>query len=231
VTGAVSIGGAAITVGTGGRFQAASAWTISGGSFALGSGTLDVAGSFLRNAGTFDSGTGTTILSGTALQTVGGNLTFYDLLLRNGGAGKPKRFTGASVYTINGDLTVESTAQLGLSTSDPTDMYLWGDLAYLGRGGRQQRRRAARSTSREPAARFPATRRPAALVQLAGDDATRAEPESTVEVDYLTDPTRAARQRRDARRQAGARAREHARADAGPTSSACSWPRPRTPAW
>ena len=196
-TGAVALSGGTTTFAAGGRLVAASTWTLSGGSLMLGAGTLDVAGAFSRTAGTFDSGTGTTILSGTALQTVSGSLTFYDLVFRNGGATKPKRLTGASNYTVNHDLTIESTAQTAVSTSDPTDLYLFGDLNYSGIAGGTNV--GALKIHLKGSAKAIAGAGSSAILAPPGSSLSTSaredaiEPESTVELNFLTDPVKALR--------------------------------------
>ncbi len=104
----------------------------SGSTINLGSGTLEVKGNFTRTAGTYTAATGTTLLSGAAAQVIGGGVTHFNLVLRNGGAGLGKVLTAANTFTVSNDLTVESTAQLALSAATATTMSVAGNLAYSG---------------------------------------------------------------------------------------------------
>ncbi|HEY2954460.1 MAG TPA: putative Ig domain-containing protein, partial [Candidatus Eisenbacteria bacterium] len=131
-TGAVTLSGGSVTLSGTARFVAAGNFTLSGGTISLGTGTLDLRGAFTRTSGTFTAGSATTLLSGTNTQIINAPVSYYNLILRNGGAGKPKRFTGAVGFVVNNDLTVESTAQIAVTTSDQTDLVLWGNLYHSG---------------------------------------------------------------------------------------------------
>ncbi|HEX7880597.1 MAG TPA: hypothetical protein VF720_14375, partial [Candidatus Eisenbacteria bacterium] len=131
-TGVVTMSGGTLALNGTGRLLATSDFTQSGGTIGFGSGTLEVKGTFSRTAGTFNAGTGTTIFSGTNTQVLGGGVSYYNLILRNGGNGKPKRFTSEAFYTVNNDFTVENTAQVSLSSADATDFTIWGNLNYSG---------------------------------------------------------------------------------------------------
>jgi hypothetical protein len=95
-------------------------------------GTLDVKGNFSRSGGTFTASSGTTILSGAATQTVSGGANHFNLIMRNGGAGNPKSLTGGTAFTVANDLTVESSAQLALSSATATTVNVGGNLNYSG---------------------------------------------------------------------------------------------------
>jgi hypothetical protein len=75
---------------------------------------LDLKYDFWRTAATIFCGTGTTVFSGTTSQYVGGGMTHYNLVLRNGGAGLAKRFQDFVSHTVNNDMIVESTAQMAV---------------------------------------------------------------------------------------------------------------------
>src|SRR5207249_6359252 len=60
---------------------------------------------------------------------------YYNLVLRNGGAGNPKQLQGFLSHVVNNDLTVESTAQMDLSSASATQLTLWGNLFYSGLSG------------------------------------------------------------------------------------------------
>jgi hypothetical protein len=108
---------------------------IEGGTVSVETGVLEIKGSFWRTSGNFFSGTSTTIFSGTQTQFIGGAVTYYNLILRNGGTGQPKQLQSFLQHTVNNDLTVESTAQMDLSGATPTQLTVWGNLYYSGLAG------------------------------------------------------------------------------------------------
>lgn len=104
------------------------------GTIDLGTGTLELVGSYVQIGGTLAPSEGTVLYSGTVVQTVL-PATYYNLTLRNGGAGVPKTLTAAGIYTVTNDLTVESTAQLTISEAISTTVDVAGNLNYAGIGG------------------------------------------------------------------------------------------------
>jgi len=132
--GALTITGATVNLSSGTLLENLSL-AINGGVVSLNSGTLEVKGNLSISAGNFFPGSGTTIISGTTAQVIGGGFTFHNLILRNGGSGQPKRFTSFFAHVISNDLTVESTAQMGLTSSDATPMTVWGNFHYSGLTG------------------------------------------------------------------------------------------------
>jgi hypothetical protein len=84
--------------------------------------------------GQFLSSTGTLVFSGTTSQQISGG-QYPNVTLRNGGTGNPKLFIVDQGFTITGDLTVEATAQLGVSGADNTHVFVDGNLFFLGLGG------------------------------------------------------------------------------------------------
>jgi len=103
-----------------------------GSTINLGAGTLEVKTNFTRVAGTYTAGTGTTLFSGAGPQAIGGGVTHFNLVMRNGGAGVAKTLTAGNTFTVSNDLTIESTAQLALSAATATTMSVAGNLAYSG---------------------------------------------------------------------------------------------------
>ncbi|MFN8178070.1 MAG: T9SS type A sorting domain-containing protein [bacterium] len=102
------------------------------GAIDLGTGTLEAKGNFARSAGTFTGNAGTTVFSGSAAQAIGGGVTHNHVIFRNGGAGVAKSLTAGAAFTANGDLTVETTAQLALSAATATTFTVAGNLDYGG---------------------------------------------------------------------------------------------------
>jgi hypothetical protein len=130
----VSIPGGSLNIGSG-TFLADSSFGIEGGSVSMTTGTLEVKGGFWRTAGNYFAGTGTTLFSGTVAQFIGGGMTHYNLVLRNGGAGFPKSFQDFVSHTVNNDMTVESTAQMAVSGASTTQLTVWGNFHYSGLTG------------------------------------------------------------------------------------------------
>ncbi|HEY3215594.1 MAG TPA: putative Ig domain-containing protein, partial [Candidatus Eisenbacteria bacterium] len=188
----VSVSGGSVSLSSG-TFLADSSFDISGGTVSLGTGTLELKSAFARSAGNFYAGTGTTIFSGTTTQDIGGGLTYYDLVLRNGGAGNPKRFQALLSQTINNDLIVESTAQMGLSAAIATQLTVWGNFHYSGlAGGPSIGFLTVNLSGIGKSLSGVETMAALALRTAKARPSTPAEP-PTVEVNFLTDPARAAR--------------------------------------
>ncbi len=126
--GTLTLSGGNIQVGAGALRVGSCA--LSGGNIDLGSGILDVSGSITLSYGYgFVANQGTVVFSGAAAQTIPA-MPFFNLTVRNGGAGTPKNFSSSS-YQIAGDLVVESTAQM----AGATDIQLAGNLSYSGLPG------------------------------------------------------------------------------------------------
>ena len=107
-------------------------WFQFGGIVNLGSGTLDCKASFKYDGGTFNAMTGTTIFSGTAVQLIEGGPQHFHVVFRNGGLGAAKTLASGETFRANGDFTVESTAQLALTSNVSTTFSVFGNLNYGG---------------------------------------------------------------------------------------------------
>ncbi len=132
--GAITLSSGTINVTTG-SITANGSFTLSGAILNMGAGTLEVKGAFTVSSGAFNAGTSTTIFSGAAAQAIGGGVTHYNLILRNGGAGVAKTLTAANTFAVADDLTVESSAQLALSAAAGTTFSIGGNLYYSGLTG------------------------------------------------------------------------------------------------
>ncbi|HEU5454192.1 MAG TPA: hypothetical protein VFU85_00770, partial [Nocardioides sp.] len=112
------------------------------------------------------------------------------LVLRNGGAGFPKSFQDFVSHTVNNDMTVESTAQMAVSGASTTQLTVWGNFFYSGLTGGTSIANmtvnlagVGRILGGSPVAAAAAN---SAEAQLSG-----ATDVPVVEVNLLTDPTRA----------------------------------------
>jgi len=121
---------ASLTVASGGVLQGTSkdldlqgpGNLTNGGSLSLGSGDIKIEGNF-TNSGTFTAGTGRVEFKGNAVQTIAGNVSFYDLKVDNG---------SRNGLTLNGNVVVSRTpsgnAETGglvkLTDTCPTDYTL-----------------------------------------------------------------------------------------------------------
>jgi hypothetical protein len=130
----VDLLGGSVSLGSG-YLISDSTLAIEGGTLSQNSGVLEVKGDFFRTSGNFFSGTGTTIFSGTTTQYIGGANTYYNLVLRNGGAGNPKQLQEFLTHIVNNDFTVESTAQMDLRAASATQLTVWGNFYYSGIAG------------------------------------------------------------------------------------------------
>ena len=189
-TGALSITGSALIAGgtlnlNSGTMTVDGSFALTGAAMHLDSGVLDVRGAFASTSG-FVAETGTTIFSGTAAQAIGGSVTHYNLIFRNGGVGASKILSAGPSFAVANDLTVETTAQLALSAATATNIPVAGNLFYSGATGGANI--ASLTLTLTGAGKTIAGAAAKASPPVIGPNADKIR---LIEVDYLTDPAKA----------------------------------------
>jgi len=110
------------------------------GTLNLGSGNMEVKRNFTRSGGTLTPGTSTVSFTSTVqTQTIdfsAGGTSLNNVLFSGGASGTfTKTFTSGRTLTASGDYTVQTTAQLALSSATSTTHNAGGNLVFGGASG------------------------------------------------------------------------------------------------